>query len=142
VIRAVLDANVIVSGMVRFRTGQSAPSAILRAWVNDDFELLISDHIFDEVGRTLSKPYFRAKVDPNVLLDMLSALATFGTPVDDRAVVSGVATHPEDDRVLSAAVSALADFLVTGDRQLQRLEAIGECAIVSPHEFQTILDNT
>lgn len=85
-IRAVLDANVIVSGMVRFRTGRSAPSAILRAWVNDDFDLLISEHIFDE-----------------------------------------------DDWVLSAAVSARADFLVTGDRQLQRLETIGECNIVNPH---------
>ena len=53
-IRAVLDANTIASGMVRFRTGTRAPAVILRAWVVDEaFELLISEHILDEVVRTL-----------------------------------------------------------------------------------------
>jgi predicted nucleic acid-binding protein len=54
--------------------------------------------------------------------------------------ISGVASHPEDDLVLAAAVSATADYLVTGDKQLQRLGAYQGDTIVSPRQFLTLLD--
>ena len=37
------------------------------------------------------------------------------------AHVQGVATHAEDDLVLATAESAQADYLITGDKKLQRL---------------------
>jgi len=47
--RIVLDTNVLVSGI--FWTG--VPSIILHRWIHDQFELLLSDEIFDEYIRTL-----------------------------------------------------------------------------------------
>jgi predicted nucleic acid-binding protein len=55
------------------------------------------------------------------------------------AVVQGVATHPEDDVILATAASARADYLVTGDRQLQALGKFGSTRIVSPREFLDLL---
>jgi predicted nucleic acid-binding protein len=54
--------------------------------------------------------------------------------------VRGVATHPEDDLILATASSARADYLVTGDRQLQRLASYAGTKIVSPRQFLDILE--
>jgi prevent-host-death family protein len=74
VIRAVLDANTIAFGAARFRHGTSPPAIVLRAWVRQSFERLISDHLLAEVTRTLAKPYFLAHVQPDVHAATLAAL--------------------------------------------------------------------
>jgi predicted nucleic acid-binding protein len=53
--------------------------------------------------------------------------------------VQGVASHPEDDLILATAVSAQADYLVTGDRQLLALGEYQGAQIVTPRAFATIL---
>ncbi len=126
--------------MARFRTGSTPPPVVLRAWVNDEFELLISEHILDEVTRTLAKPYFVERVDAQLQREMLRLFAESATIVPITLRVTGVATHPEDDWVLSAAVSASADSLVTGDKHFQRIGRHQRVEIVSPRAFQTILE--
>jgi putative PIN family toxin of toxin-antitoxin system len=135
VIRAVLDANTIVSGLVRFRSGTSPPVLILHAWLRERFNLLISDWLLDEVTRTLSKPYFQALVEPEIHVATMEALQDEAIRVAVTTGVIGVATHPEDDLVLATAVSAAADYLVTGDKQLQQLANVEGVIIVSPREF-------
>ena len=49
--------------------------------------------------------------------------------------VHGIATHPEDDLILATAVSAKADYLVTGDTKLQRLGTYEAVAILNPRRF-------
>lgn len=138
-IRAVLDANTIASGAARFRLGTSPPVLVLQAWALGQFEMLISDRLIDEVVRTLSKPYFLTHVEPDVHAATISALEDEATRVAMTTAVSGVATHAEDDVVLATAVSASADYFVTGDRQLQQLEHFQGVAIVSPRDFLTLL---
>ncbi|HKG26139.1 MAG TPA: PIN domain-containing protein, partial [Thermomicrobiales bacterium] len=133
------DANTIASGAARFRLGTSPPVLVLQAWAHGQFELLISDLLVDEVVRTLSKPYFLTHVEPAVHAATVSALKDEATCVAITTTVSGAATHPEDDVVLATAVSAMADYLVTGDRQLQRLGHFRGIAIVSPRDFLTLL---
>jgi len=51
------------------------------------------------------------------------------------AELAGVATHPEDDAILATAVSARADYLVTSDKQLQRLGSYAGVTSLAPHDF-------
>ncbi len=53
--------------------------------------------------------------------------------------VTGVATHPEDDLVLSTAASAAADYLGTRDRQLLRLGTFQGVRIVHPADLADLL---
>jgi predicted nucleic acid-binding protein len=53
--------------------------------------------------------------------------------------VHGIATHPEDDVILATAVSAKADYLVTGDSKLQQVGTYQEVAILSPRRFLATL---
>jgi hypothetical protein len=59
--------------------------------------------------------------------------------LDANTIASG-ATHPEDDLVLAAAVSAAADYLVTGDRQIRRLGSYQGVTIISPSDSLALLD--
>ena len=56
--------------------------------------------------------------------------------------ISGVTTHPEDDLVLAVAASARVDYLVTGDKPLQRLGAYRGVRVVSPRAFLDLLEAT
>jgi predicted nucleic acid-binding protein len=54
--------------------------------------------------------------------------------------VQGVATHPEDDPILATALSAGADYLVTGDRRLRdRVPLFRGIPLISPSEFRDVL---
>jgi len=118
----------------------SAPAVFLRSCVLERFELLISDHLIAEVKRTLAKPFFLAHCDPDVRIATLEALRKVATQVTISATVVGIATHPEDDLVLATAVSANADYLVTGDKQLLRLGSIQGITIINPRDFLTLIE--
>ncbi len=135
-ITAVFDTNVLASGLT-IRGG--VPDRLLRAWLSDQFELVVSEHILTELERTFHKPYFRARLTSRQIARNLALLRRRASIVTVTAVVQGVATQPEDDWVLAAAVSFQADYLVTGDKKLQQLGAYQGVAIMSPRAFLAIL---
>lgn len=138
-IRAVLDTNVFVSGILRFDAAQSPPAQMLHHWLADDFGVVTSVPLRREIERTLANPYFAARIPHAVGLWWLRSLDELAVPIEISLPVTGVATHPEDDLILATAASAAADYLVTGDRQLQRLGAFEGATIVSPSDFLDIL---
>lgn len=113
---------------------------IIRAWRMGQYELVISDHILDEIRSTLTNPYFSRSVNPSDVQTTLTFLSRFATVVEITVTVEGVATHPEDDLILATAVSGQVDYLVTADRQLLGLGEYDGVRIVSPREFLAILD--
>jgi uncharacterized protein len=141
-IRAVLDTNVLVSGIVGFALLASTPGRLLRAWRAGEYELIVSQHIFLEVARTLQKPYFRQRLSVEQIARATQLLARRATLTPLTVQVSGVAAHPEDDLVLSTALSANADYLVTGDGALQRLGLYQSLTILSPAAFLAVLQPT
>jgi predicted nucleic acid-binding protein len=54
--------------------------------------------------------------------------------------VRGVATHPEDDLILSTALSGGADYLVTGDAPFRKqVPAYRGVTLISPRDFLALL---
>ena len=53
--------------------------------------------------------------------------------------VAGVASHPEDDLILSTGLSAGASYLGTRDKQLLKLGEYGGMQIVHPADLVEIL---
>jgi len=54
--------------------------------------------------------------------------------------MSGVATHPGDDQVLATAVSAQAEYLVTGDKNWQQVATYQGVRVISPRAFLDLLE--
>ncbi len=75
-------------------------------------------------------------VQPGTTLGELRAQAII-TPLT--IIVSGVATHAEDDVMLSTALSGNAQFLVTGDYKLIALKQYQGVALVTAREFLAML---
>lgn len=141
-ITAVLDTNVLVSGLIgQRRRPRTPPAALIAAWRSGRFELVLSADILTEVERTLQKPYFSHRITANQRLRLLRLLRRRGRVVRLGARVSGVASHPADDLILSTAVSARADYLVTGDGPLQDLGSIRDVRIVSPRDFWNVIEH-
>lgn len=139
--RVVLDTNVIVSGFVSFKHPNKPPTQLLRAWRAGLFELCISKHILAEVEETFSDPYFKKRLNPEDIKEAITLLHEDCTLISLVVRVYGVATHPEDDLILATAVSAKADYLVTGDGPL--LRKVGSSYqgvnIITPNDFLHIL---
>lgn len=143
-IRAVLDTNVLASG---FLGGGGAPDLILRAWLRRAFTLIVSADIVAELARTLERPYFQQRFSADRRQATLDLLRRRGEMTRLTAKVAGVATHPEDDLILAAALSAGAEYLVSGDRQLlvsgdRQLLALARyegITIMAPRPFLAVL---
>lgn len=133
-ITAVLDTNVLASGTV---TAATPPGQILDAWRADQFELVTSTHILDELTRTFQKPYFKNRLTSSATANFIDLLKNeaFVTPITVN--VHNVATHPEDDLTIATALSAKVDYLVTGDQQL--LKKVGTSyrgvILTTPNDF-------
>ncbi len=54
--------------------------------------------------------------------------------------ITGVATHPEDDQILAAALDAEVDYLVTGDKKLLAIGTFQGIDLITPRAFLSILE--
>ena len=136
--RITLDANVLAPG---FTSHGSASSRLIDLWRSGAFALVLSEHVLQELARTLTDPYFASRLpyeEATAILTLLSAKATL---TELTIEVSGVATHPEDDLVLSTALSGQATILCTRDKQLLKLGSYQGVAILSPGELVARLQN-
>jgi len=138
-IQAVLDANVLLSGMAGYAKAESVPGEILRRFVFGEFILVTSKPIADEVRRNLGKDFLRRSLPDEDLAELMSAVFRGAAFVPLTRTVAGLASHPEDDLVLVTVASGETTHLVTGDRQLIALESFEEADIVTPREFLDIL---
>jgi putative PIN family toxin of toxin-antitoxin system len=139
VITVCLDTNVLASGVLGAMNPKSTPGAILRAWRDGAFRVVLSEHILEELARTLREPYFRARLTQEEVEAAVRALRRRCRVVALTDRVSGVASHPEDDVVLSTALSGRADFLVTGDAALRELGQLRGVIVLSPRAFLQVL---
>lgn len=137
-ISAVLDTNILASGIL---TASTSPGQILDRWLDRQFELVVSEHIIEELERTINKPYFQKHLTPKVTIAFIDLLQNEATVTVITIKVKGIATHPEDDLVIAATVSGKADYLVTGDGPL--LRKVGNSykgiTLISPNDFLEVL---
>lgn len=139
-IRAVLDANVFVGGIL---SGNGAPGQILKAWRDQQFHLVTSEAILAEIGRVLRYPkivrrHGWTESQLEEFIEDVAGLALVTTPGNLK--LSVVTKDPADDRYLECAVEGEAVCIVSGDCHLLDLAAHGEVEIVSPREFIELLD--
>jgi putative PIN family toxin of toxin-antitoxin system len=140
VLRAVFDANVLVSALLH---PEGLPGRLLRrAMSAGSFDLVLSEAIAGELRRVTSYARIRRRVTATeaelaAWLDALSltALWTESRPVD----LAGLA-DPDDAIYLAAAATGGAHVIVSGDRHLLTLKEFAGMPILTPREFSSLLD--
>jgi len=137
--RAVLDANVLVRGLISER---GSPARILALWEREAFELVVSPFILEEMKRVLHYPRIQERYslsDEHItsFLGLLGSLALMVHPTD---VIDIISQDPDDNRYLECALTGEASYLVSGDQHLLTLGEYAGVIILPPAGFLALLD--
>ncbi len=138
-IRAVIDLNVIISGLI---VPRGFAFHVWSAWLSRRFPLVISEGMILELVGKLAEPRIseRYGIAPQDIHYISSLLRGHGSlvAVPDEAIAL-VTGDPEDDLVLASARVAHADYLVTRDQKLLDLGQHAGVSIVTPYDFLPVL---
>ena len=129
-VKAVIDANVFVSGFLRDGTARR----ILEAYEENKFLLCLSPSLLDEISSVLRRPKFSKSVSTSDVEEFISIIESSGLLILPTKSVS-ICRDPKDDHILACALEASADFIVTGDKDLLILKSFRQILILSPVEF-------
>ncbi len=117
--RVILNPGVLVAALI---SAKGAPQALLRAWMDGAFELLVSRNLLAELGRVLERPKFRRYATEREARAYVALLQRFATLCDDVESPARLSPDPGDDYLLALAHFHSADFLVSGDPHLCQLK--------------------
>lgn len=134
--RAVLDADVIVSGAL---SGSGVPARLLLLWLRGHFEFVASEKLLAELERSLAYPKIRARIPAGDAELLMTALRTSAQVVGDPEDVPRVSVDAGDDYLIALARKASA-ILVSGDRHL--LELREQLPVQSPRAFLESLEES
>lgn len=131
-IRAVIDTNVLVSGL---GWPGGPPAEIVAQALRGSFVPVTSEPLLSELGRTLCYPKLaEAFRDPSSVVRLVAGMSEVVQPITRLQVL----TDEPDNRVLEAAVGS-ADFIITGDKALLHLSRYEHVAILIPADFLEVL---
>jgi len=119
VYRVVLNPGVLIAALI---SAKGAPRALVRAWMDGAFELLLSPNLLAELARVLARPKFRRYVGEREVQAYVALLQRFATLCADVESPARLCPDPGDHYLLALARSYAADFLVSGDPDLCQLK--------------------
>jgi putative PIN family toxin of toxin-antitoxin system len=134
-IRAVLDTNVIVSGVI---SQAGPPGQLLRGALETGmFLLMTSPMLLEEVAAILWEENIRKyhRWHQDQLLAFLARLHRHSQVTPGQLQVQVIAGDPDDNAVLARAMEGDAAYIVTGDRDLLHLGVYEGIKIVTPAQF-------
>ncbi len=134
-IKVVLDTNVLVSSLLF----QGKLAGIVRLWKKGRIIPLFSRDTFDEFKAVLEYPKFSLSWQERKNIIEQEVLPFFEV-VGIVDPVKGICRDPDDDMFIACAVSASADFIVTGDKDLLDIGKYQSVTIISGSDLLKILD--
>ena len=135
IMRVVLDTNILISALLL----KGELSRIVRLWQEDGIIPMISKETFDELRAVLEYPKFSltaAEIKSIIKHEILP----FFEVVNVSEYVKRVCRDPGDDKFISCAISANADFIVTGDKDLTDLKKYQSVRIIHASDFIKIFE--
>jgi putative PIN family toxin of toxin-antitoxin system len=137
-IKAVLDANVLVSAIL---SSKGHPARVLNEWKAGFFDVVMSLAILEEIERVILYPKIKKRLNwlDLEMDEFLLGLAQFAVMVSKEPRVDVVKEDPSDNKYLACAQKGQADFVVSGDKHLLKLRSYGGVNIVTPKGFLDVL---
>ena len=128
--RVVLDTNVLVSALLF----KGALSRLVELWRKGRIIPVISKETFAELTTVLQYPKF--SLSKNEIKSLIEhEILPYFEIVGVVKTVKGVCRDPGDDKFISCAISANADCIVTGDKDLSDLKRYKSVRIIHSSDF-------
>lgn len=131
-VKVVFHTNVWVSFFLN-KTLSKDLSKIL----TQEVTVYVSKDILAEISKVLTYPKITQilKNTDFTPRDILRAIAQNTCLVEPKTKITVITTDPEDNKILECSREADADFIVTGDNHLLKLQEFNRTKILSPRDF-------
>ena len=126
-IRVIFD-TLLLSGLL---IPHEPPAKLLETWEKRQFSLIACDELITEFRAVSERTFFKNRLRRSAVEEMAFHLEAFSITVG-ALPESGFDPDPKDSYLLGMAEAGNADYLVTGDKALQRLRKHRSTRIVSP----------
>src|SRR3989344_4299723 len=115
-IRIVLDTNTIVSGLL----WKGNESLLLDKIENQEVLMYITFEIIDELRKTLNYPRMDKylKKSKTSIDELMNKVLSFSHIILENAKKVVISRDSEDNKIIECALSANADFIISGDNDL------------------------
>lgn len=137
-IRAVIDTNVLISGLIK---REGPPGRLLEALFQRDVMMVAAPPLLAELSKALTYPRLQTRygITPERSEALLTALVLLSDVIELPRFVWRASRDPQDDMFLACAIHGDAEYVITGDRDLLVLESFRGVRIVTPERFLTAL---
>lgn len=138
--RVLFDTNVFISYLLTNAKDEKI-SSVIEAGFENKYTLLLPHDVVSEFRKKLiEKPYLTSHISKPMadeFIAMLSIVAETIPPLTDP--IPEVSTDKKDDYLFACGAVGEAEYLVTGDKRLQKLQRVADMKIVSPADFSEVL---
>ena len=131
--RIVIDTNDFISALI----GKRHREKLTLVLNNTDIEVFADESLWKELSEVAGREKFRRYVTPQETVLFLETIAARLTLVNPTTVVAD-SPDPDDNYLLSLAVDAQADYLITGDKN--HLLALSPYRGIQIIRLQTLLN--
>jgi putative PIN family toxin of toxin-antitoxin system len=128
--KVVLDTNILVSALLF----EGELSKIVDLWKGGRIIPVVSGETFEEFRRVLEYPKF-SLTGKEIKAIIEDEVLPFFDTVDMTHDAKGACRDPEDDKFLTCALSASADYIVSGDKDLCDMGRYKSIRIVKVTDF-------
>jgi len=132
--RVVFDTNVLIAAFLT----EGLCSVLLTRARRKEFELFVCPTILEEFERILSR---KIKAPQDLVREALEIILEASETIHPAKKIQGICRDQDDDQILACALSAEADYLVSGDKDLLEIGCFERLKIISPREFETFFED-
>ncbi|TAG88202.1 MAG: putative toxin-antitoxin system toxin component, PIN family [Oscillatoriales cyanobacterium] len=133
--RVVIDTNILVSAAIAGRK----PASIITWIINEpDYEWVVSEEILAEYQEVLSRRKLKLT---DVQKERWFDLIHDSTKLIDVSIEIDFPRDQKDAKFIACALSANADFLITGDRDFTEVQSLENTLIISVSLFAELIIN-
>lgn len=135
--KVVFDTNVVISGLL----WQGLPNKLLKLVKHGKLDLCINPSLLEELSKVLNEAKFSHRI---VILDtsveeLIAGLSELLIIFPDEKISPTIKADPNDDKVLSCALTSGAKYIITGDRHLLKLKNWSDISILTPRQFLSLI---
>ncbi|MEG4108137.1 putative toxin-antitoxin system toxin component, PIN family [Microcoleus sp. S13_C5] len=133
--RVVIDTNILVSAAIAGRK----PASVISWVINQpDYEWVVSEEILAEYEDVLSRPKLKlTDAQKERWLNLIQG----STKLIDVSIEIDFPRDQKDAKFIACALSANADFLITGDRDFTEVQSLENTLIISVSMFAELIMN-
>jgi putative PIN family toxin of toxin-antitoxin system len=136
-----IDTNIFISYLLK-SDEETTITRIIEAAFENKYTLLLPHEVIAELDRKLSEKKYLAsritKEEAQEFTELLTMIAEEIPAITEE--IPRVSSDKKDDYLLAYALVGKADYLVSGDEILQKINEVENITIVSPAEFLIILN--